>query len=214
MSIPLLRDPEKLHDLVDDLESLFWVLIYGTAKRFLQPGQRFDKDMFDQQTKDTKGRTVGGARKHTALLGGWLLKTRCTCTALQQLMFQCGKRWLEYHMYKQEWPPLDEKTKEELKGIPSLVSDPSFWMEKFASALRQTDALACCSHHAPSGGGPGAARPGTKRGAGDSAEIEAGELEQARRSFGRKRSADETVAEVPGIERPLRRSKRLKRSQT
>ncbi|KIP02472.1 hypothetical protein PHLGIDRAFT_79080, partial [Phlebiopsis gigantea 11061_1 CR5-6] len=32
MSIPLLSKPEKLHDIADDLESVYWVLLYGAMK--------------------------------------------------------------------------------------------------------------------------------------------------------------------------------------
>ena len=47
MPIALLQNPAKVHDIADDLESLFWVFTYGALTRFALPDQDRLTDVFD-----------------------------------------------------------------------------------------------------------------------------------------------------------------------
>ena len=205
MSIPLLRDPDRLHDLVDDLESLFWVLVYGALKRFVRGDPRYSMRMFDGETRDEMGRLVGGVQKYSALWSGAFLRQEYVCPSLQRLIHVCAARWNEYQLLKRSAPELDEDTVARLKSILDLACQPSFWMEKFVTALEQVKS--CCSHHESSSqlsSGTNLAVP-----------VDEDRVKDGRRGecAGRKRQllSEEDDDDKDARHIPLRRSKRIKR---
>ena len=98
MSYSLLSQPEKSHDITDDLESLFWVLVFGAMKWFASPGQELPFEGFDQYTLDALGRRIGGTYK-----GDWihcsdfLVDLRLTSDVLQNLVEDSRLCWKRDH---------------------------------------------------------------------------------------------------------------------
>lgn len=200
MSIPLLRDPERLHDLVDDLESHFWVSIYGALTRFLRGGPERWMAMFNEESTDKKGRVVGGSDKYAALWSTELHREKYTCPALQQLILTCTVSWMEYQLLKRGSVDLGEGTAANMKVTADLASQPSYWIEKFAFALDQ--AKSCCTR---------GDLPNT--GQYLSAEVSRTKVESPRIYAGRKRRSgdnDEAADETDAYHIPLRRSKRIR----
>ena len=132
MSIRLLQDPERLHDVGDDVESVYWVLIHEALKRFALPRQFVAKDIFDQQTTDEQGRCVGGQSKRLAIVYGELLSLGLSSKALDALVHECTTCWHRFHTALR---PDDYPLTEGQKNMLVLAPTPSFWLERFASVL-------------------------------------------------------------------------------
>ena len=146
MSIALLQDPEKLHDLLDDLESVFWVMVCCALEWFLRPNQTRPMSMFEEEKVDEEGRTIGGDGKYVALWSGSLKLKTFTCPSLQRLVYDCAQRWGEFHLARQDDPSIaklgSEGMMEKLKEMLDLAPQPVFWQRIFTSALES--ASSCC----------------------------------------------------------------------
>ena len=49
MSILHLQDPDKVHELVDDLESVYWACLYGSIKLFAGRGGYYPMNIFNDR---------------------------------------------------------------------------------------------------------------------------------------------------------------------
>lgn len=154
MSIPLLRDPDRLHDLIDDLQSHSWVMIYGALKRFLWDGRPDFLGIFDAQARDEEDRIVGGKDKYAAIRAGTLGSLQYKCPTLRLLIRMCSRPWYKYQLAikggpdRREYDPHDydpeEMTMERLKPMLDLAPQPSYWIEKYVVALEEIKL--CCGH--------------------------------------------------------------------
>lgn len=67
MSIALLKDPSKAPEILDDLEALFWTLLYTALHRFEYTGafsiSIFNYRRFELLNGVPTGRIVGGSEK-------------------------------------------------------------------------------------------------------------------------------------------------------
>lgn len=140
MSIPLLENPDKLHDLVDDLESVFWVFVYVAVKHFSAPDQvtpyRMMR-MFNEEELGSQGQIVGGSRKTHCLFFGDLSTTDFTDDALEKLLSHLGSCWHMYHCARTgNVPPVDDP--EVILKMLKLAPLPSYWAEQFTTALQPT----------------------------------------------------------------------------
>ncbi|KAI0688598.1 hypothetical protein BC835DRAFT_1419038 [Cytidiella melzeri] len=106
MSIALLEDPLKAHEPLDDLESVFWALLFGAMHRF-----DHIKDatiiiaMFDEknltQLADGSTAYVGGSLKFAAL--GKIHKgLHFKCLPLQNLICRLANEWKKYYVLRDE----------------------------------------------------------------------------------------------------------------
>ena len=152
MSILLLRDPEKLHDLPDDLESLFWVMVFCALQWFLPSKRTHPMAMFEEEKLDEEGRTVGGVEKSITILGGTLYLETFTCPTLQKLIHECAQCWMEYHLGLRKDPRIDTETmKERIRQnsnpSPALLSMHACMFQTTRTRLRQppTPALGAVS---------------------------------------------------------------------
>ena len=136
MSIPLLRDPQKLHDLIDDLESVFWVLLYGALKRFVPPSQPSSMEMFEEERIGEDKYVVGGRQKNHCLAYGGMNDMPFTNPALQTLIRECAARWNAYHRAGEGALGFrSPETKASIMALLDFAPQPSYWTERFDSAL-------------------------------------------------------------------------------
>ena len=135
MSIPLLKDPEKVHDLTDDLESMYWTMVYVALKRFTPPDHKFPQNLFsDEVTDHPDGRRRGGDQKKQLLLTNRLDKWEFSSGVVKGLLQECRDAWRSYHALEDpSQPPADGEVP------PEPVSDPRYWIGKCASALDRLD---------------------------------------------------------------------------
>ncbi|KAK7688395.1 hypothetical protein QCA50_008768 [Cerrena zonata] len=157
MSIALLRDATKLHDIFDDLESLLWVLLFFAVRNFKYTG-KFNMRVFNEATEvsDTEnGRIVlGGDWKLTWLLQE-VYKMGFVCKPLQDFFDSYSRLHLD-HYWKitfskrnaEERKALEDFEAEILRDISQLVShfdnvlnDPNTdWSGQEAHHYRSTEA--------------------------------------------------------------------------
>ena len=148
MSFLLLQDPEKLHDMLDDLESVFWVTAFCALDRFLRPNRIGPMTMFDEERVDDEGRTVGGLEKSVTMLTGTLCLKKFTCPTLQELIYECSQFWAECHLASRDDPRffkhVSEGIRDRMRKTLDSASQPVFWSDLYASALKKTSS--CCAN--------------------------------------------------------------------
>lgn len=155
MSILSLEDPNKIHDIVDDLESVFWVFIYSTIERFSPYKDNPFKDIFDYHTADPEsGQCWGGQMKYGCIFGPNLPKFQFGSPYLLELIEKCKWLWHAYHTGLRGATVFRShpETRAEIMAQHELVKKPSHWVEVFADALRDHDArcTVCASRAEPS----------------------------------------------------------------
>ncbi|KAK7688397.1 hypothetical protein QCA50_008770 [Cerrena zonata] len=157
MSIALLRDDAKLHDIFDDLESLLWVLLFFAVHNFKYTG-KFSMRVFDDvnyiSRTDNDPVALGGDWKLT-----WLLREvrnmGFECKPLQTFFESYSRLHLD-HYWKisfagqsaEEKKALEDFEAEILRDISGLVShfdnvlnDPNTdWSGQEAHHYRSTEA--------------------------------------------------------------------------
>ncbi|CAL1708568.1 unnamed protein product [Somion occarium] len=79
ISVALLQEPSKSHEVHDDLESCFWVLLYISLHYFKHNGHQY--------------RTFGGNLKGSLLTLSQLKKVRWECRPLDELIHVLAKTW-------------------------------------------------------------------------------------------------------------------------
>lgn len=145
LSVEQLEDPLRPHDILDDLQALFWVLLWVTV-----PTDRGRASLLrmltEKSTKEIDGRAyrVGGQAKKTMLLQSVNGYKQCLSEKLQSssvawLMMAMMAHWGEYYELKKE---LDRMGIKGIHGAFNLVwsgavvvSDPTS-TEAQASAAR------------------------------------------------------------------------------
>ncbi|CAL1710445.1 unnamed protein product [Somion occarium] len=91
MSVALLKDPEKPHEVFDDIESILWVMLFISIHHFKHTG-KFSMDVFDQWSDDVGGfagaQAIGGENKQS-----WLFArgAEFDCPALQKVIKTMSK---------------------------------------------------------------------------------------------------------------------------
>jgi hypothetical protein len=148
MSIRMLKDPRSPHELFDDLESVYWTMLYGALHRF-RHSQKIDMDMFSQASFRKEGVFSGGNDKLLALL---MMNSLLTfeCRPLKALFVSLSKTLYAYYTalfdlaYVEECAALDaghkdsDPTREAQAAVDfhyQKLSKPSFWREQLRRAL-------------------------------------------------------------------------------
>ncbi|KAI0074804.1 hypothetical protein K474DRAFT_1665003 [Panus rudis PR-1116 ss-1] len=110
MSCYLLHERHVSHQIYDDLQSIFWVLLYTSARHFRHSGY-FWLDLFDEerhfQFNDGTEFTKGGSSK----LGYFDIDEQCPvfrCRALNDLFTKLRALWRDYHDSLRSRKPHDE----------------------------------------------------------------------------------------------------------
>ncbi|KAI0075722.1 hypothetical protein K474DRAFT_1773092 [Panus rudis PR-1116 ss-1] len=159
MSIKVLQDDQKPHEIHDDLESLFWVLVYTAIRHFKLSWaghRKATKDMFDDSTKDPNtSAIIGGALKSQFLSRSWARSDfTFDCPALQSLILELRQLWAAYHDCAPEEMQLEssQNIHNTLRWEPAVIlkhfddaldKDNSQWVngEKREAAQGQPQAL-------------------------------------------------------------------------
>ncbi|KAI0702995.1 hypothetical protein BC835DRAFT_1410786 [Cytidiella melzeri] len=102
MSIAMLADPLKAHEALDDLESVFWALLYGAMHRFDHTNNATILiKMFDEKDPtalpDGSIAYIGGSGKRAAL-GKLHTGLRFTSLPLQTLICRLANEWDDYYI--------------------------------------------------------------------------------------------------------------------
>lgn len=164
MSIALLRDLNKSHELLDDLEAIFWTLLYAALHQFKHTGT-FHMDIFNWWGNEHRwdntpsGRVTGGALKNDALprIGRTF---EFVCSPLQNLIKDLSRAWRDYYRAVDDLSGLEgdlaknvreaetesdideylrssvEAAREDFKALHAKLSKPSYWRAYFARARR------------------------------------------------------------------------------
>lgn len=211
MSVPLLRNPDKLHDLVDDLESVFWVFVYGAVKHYALPPVPITLNLFDDQRVDGCGRAISGLWKDDALER--LDEVHYTSAALKDVIWDCSMAWQKFRIAQRgvsdfNWPV---EMKEDIMKMLELAGKPSYWVAKVSHVLRTHSS----PEHAPS--------PEVERSESPPQSVSKGRHTLRRHSARLPRTSGGPLptnpsskrktlhdADIPATQAALRRSKRLK----
>ncbi|GJE92009.1 hypothetical protein PsYK624_081620 [Phanerochaete sordida] len=136
MSVELASNPDKLHGILDDLESVFWNLVYGALRRFALPEENTSTMMFEESGFDNQGRATGGTMKGAFLLGRRYVGLRLSSAKLSELIQRCGDCWRQCHLALSPMDGIGERKKNEVREILKDAAKPSYWVDIFAATLR------------------------------------------------------------------------------
>ena len=137
MSTQLLSTPRKIHDLSDDLESHFFVILYN-ALHFVEHDEPSDLDMkhiFDQSTicRKTGAHRGGGGKKNMYDEGFHVVFTSKPFTVLILALFELFATLKDYHTAKARGknpaPALIKKLKDctEIERLFAEASNSTEW---------------------------------------------------------------------------------------
>ena len=137
MSIRHLKDPKWAHDISDDLESVFWVLMYGALTRFLLPNQSPPLEMFDEVQVNHEGRCTGGTEKSAHVSSSYFNRFRYDSDTLRWVVRKICEDWSNFHVARfgtcgfEGHPELVKRMVEMLELAPK----PCYWVERFTKVL-------------------------------------------------------------------------------
>ncbi|TCD68321.1 hypothetical protein EIP91_011180 [Steccherinum ochraceum] len=98
LSLALSQDAKKVHDVLDDLESCFWVLLYQSLHFFASTADVAEFNLFDYQSdRLVDSEIVGGAGKAKFLFGRGK-SFHFTCKPLQDLIESLRRHFLASHV--------------------------------------------------------------------------------------------------------------------
>lgn len=139
MSIGLLQNPEtKRHDILDDFESLYWILQHGRITRYSEEGADQPLEVFDEMERDEgRGQWIGGTKKLELVLKSEEAHIPCPCEPLRQLVVDMNSAWRHYHELR-----ANREKEAEWKETRALYKRASFWTSIFAAALEKFPAKA------------------------------------------------------------------------
>ncbi|KAH8099757.1 hypothetical protein BXZ70DRAFT_907775 [Cristinia sonorae] len=90
ISIRIATDPSRIHDVIDDLESCYWVLLYTAIRHVEGTAQRENLRMFDERNENSRVKTTGGTKKTLFLLQMEMVNLtvplKFNCTGLHNLL--------------------------------------------------------------------------------------------------------------------------------
>ncbi|KAH8099761.1 hypothetical protein BXZ70DRAFT_1008742 [Cristinia sonorae] len=95
LSIGLASNPKKPQDVLDDIESCFWVLLYSAVHHFESTADRTILTMFDYRDQYMAEEMTGGGQKLGYLCG--CLDLEFTCPPLQDLISQLRHHFRAYN---------------------------------------------------------------------------------------------------------------------
>ena len=143
MSIKLSQNPNNIHELVDDLQSVFWVLLYAAVKFVTPAGAKAPLlKVFDDPDDrlDEKGKRVRGHLKRASLGHAEPWDLRYGSDILKNLLKDFRGSWADYLEAEQKnSAPGPDQLPDETRRTLQVASEPSFWREKLAAALRRYD---------------------------------------------------------------------------
>ncbi|KAI0090913.1 hypothetical protein BDY19DRAFT_663790 [Irpex rosettiformis] len=111
MSIEILKNPNALHSIMDEMQSIFWVLLYGTYRFFDNNADIIWDVFFDRKKKHVEGKEefVGGNPKTFFFLqtDEFISHSRTngiTTRVLGDLVESMALHWQRYYYIQGWWP--------------------------------------------------------------------------------------------------------------
>ncbi|KAI0073597.1 hypothetical protein K474DRAFT_1666380 [Panus rudis PR-1116 ss-1] len=130
MSVNLLRRPDHVHELHDDLESALWVLLYAAMRHFEHTSD-FGLYIFDDKsTHPGSGIVIGGGAKLAFLR---LFTGHFKCPALNTIILSLLRFWDDYYHIKD---PEERRARHD-----SIQENPTEILQLFDDALASPDEL-------------------------------------------------------------------------
>ena len=125
MSIGLLQQPDKPHEVLDDYESVFWASLYGGAHFYEHRlTGLFDFSLFDEMTKvptaEGSSVAVGGAKKLT-LLRDISTSIQFTSTPFNTLITKIARPLYNYYSIAPGISKAEEQAKQSTPCPPQNV---------------------------------------------------------------------------------------------
>lgn len=153
MSIAMLSDTSKSHEILDDLESMYWTFLFSALHRFPHEGSP-DMGMFDEafphrDAAGVTGKMKGGSRKKVLLLS-FSSTITFACVPLNDLMVTLSERLTDYYLSLDDLKRKQEavkrssskanisalkKAEKKYNKIHEKLSKPSTWRDMFHDAL-------------------------------------------------------------------------------
>ncbi|GJE92073.1 hypothetical protein PsYK624_082260 [Phanerochaete sordida] len=138
MSVRLLHDDSAYNELVDDLQSAFWVLNFVAIVRFAQHHNNLARGLFEGCGPEPSNRTALATAKFLGMCGS-LYEDRYRSAPLTALIRDLAESWTRFEE-QQIVPPKTGTGEEAEPNMLELAPQPQYWLEKFAKALRECDA--------------------------------------------------------------------------
>jgi hypothetical protein len=152
MSIRLLQNPRTPHELFDDLESVYWTMLYGAFHRF-RHSQRIEMDMFSETSFEEDDNVAGGDRKLLSLLMmGSLLTFECEplntlFASLSMALYDYYSAFFKLNAIKKRAalnrghknPGLAREAQAAVDFHYQKLNKPSFWREELKDVLSMED---------------------------------------------------------------------------
>lgn len=139
LSIALLKNPGRIHKVVDDLESTFWVLLREAVNRFAVSKGILQQDIFDEVVYRDEFRfrySTGGFLKASMLLQRGYLDLEFNYKPLQAMIRDSAVHWRTYHIAEDRERKMYSDAKErELKMWSQHIRTPDAWVELSSSNL-------------------------------------------------------------------------------
>lgn len=136
----LISDGAEINEHVDDLESLFWVLLYIALARFAIPWDDMPFDVF--AVPGPGGWHEAGEDKRYHLYDSESYNGRFKSDAFAQLLEDLEEPWGDYQLVLTDGEPTssDLPCTPKHRQMAEAVKHPSFWIDKLANAIRRYDA--------------------------------------------------------------------------
>ena len=141
MSIALLKDPQKAHEIADDLEALFWALVFF-GLHFVSHQDRnilLNNTAFGSTNERVyAGQIIGGDElgKAKLLSGRTLRDFPFQCRPFSRLI-TCLTRFMNRVLCMGGLDPddMDESTRATYDKEKRQIADPDWWIDQFQGAL-------------------------------------------------------------------------------
>ncbi|KAK7682831.1 hypothetical protein QCA50_014215 [Cerrena zonata] len=141
ISVALLRHPKKSHDLLDDLESSFWLLLYVSYIHFELDVGSFEPDfeIFNEYTErkleDGNYYTLGGNGKSCLLSGGEISRYEWKSAPLNKLLRSLARTLADLSNLRREALEEEPQAPEQLKAMEDQLRTVDPWLRLFDEAL-------------------------------------------------------------------------------
>lgn len=135
----MLVDNGKKHEIQDDLESCYWVLLYISFHYFKHSHPKFDIGFFDEYEPPQEGKPAsGGNKKQIFLMRNDIVKRNVTwdCKPLNLLIRELSVLFQMYHMHA-SMPPLGKSAA--FLEHHALIGRVDVILESFDNALESNE---------------------------------------------------------------------------
>ena len=142
MSIHILEKPHRRHTILDDIESVYWILLYCAVHwlRHSTQGFGFEIDMFDEETvRRLAGQpplSTGGTKKSAFLTKDFFKELQFDSKPLNDLLQQFGQQFKTIYLCE---PSDEEDIRARGRAASERLADVTVVLEIFNAALRRTD---------------------------------------------------------------------------